>query len=85
MYSDSPAQDHLCDESSLKASVQALASSSGLGTVSKDQVNGEMLHGDFKMGFLNFRPLLDMGSAVAGGSELAGHVQVEGGGKVNKV
>jgi len=69
------------DESLLEAAVEALAPSAGLGAVSKDESDRELRHGAFEMGLLDLGSLFNMGPAVAGGCELAGHIEIEGRGQ----
>ena len=76
-----PFVDQFGDESVLEAAVEALASAAGLGAVGKDEPDRELRHGSFEVGVLDLGTLLDMGSAVAGGGELAGAVEVKSGGE----
>ena len=69
------------DQAPMKGPVQTFAPAAGLGRMGEDETDGELFHGDFEMSFLDLRALLDMGSAVAGGDELAGAIEVEAGGE----
>ena len=66
-----------CYEPVLKRAVDTFTPAAGLWAVSEDQLYRESVHGDLKVGGF-IVTLEDMGAAMAGGSELAGFVEVQG-------
>ena len=69
-----------CDQPVLERAVDTLTPASGLRAVGEDEFHRQLSHGDLEVGRLIIT-LEDMGTTMAGGSELAGMVEVECGGQ----
>ena len=70
----------LSDEPALERAVDTLAPAAGLRTIGEDEIDGQLLHGDLKVGRC-IVPLEAVDTAMAGSGELTGSVEVQDSGQ----